>query len=221
MKTLKENENWSVSLKAAQTNAEDLPRPKIGDDDGVTDRTMNAIIVLFTILTLFFSIAAGAMDNDQVKYRIMLRQAMLDMDRMEYDKAIIKLLEVRANTSDNANVDHMLGICYLYGENDQQKAVFYLNRAVQHASASYMEWDLDETHAPVQTAYHLAVAYENLKDFGKAAEFYGQYLALIEGSPSTISTRTMALIGKNAERCRTTATETETQVSEPNVVINK
>jgi tetratricopeptide (TPR) repeat protein len=221
MKTLKENENWSVNLKAAQTNSTDGPRPKIGDDDGVSDRTMNAIIVLFTFITLFFSITAGAKDNDQVKYRIMLRQAMLDMDRMEYDKAIIKLLEVRAHTPENANVDHMLGICYLYGENDQQKAVFYLNRAVQHASLDYMEWDLDEVHAPVQTAYHLAVAYENLKDFGKAAEFYGQYLVSIEGRTGTISSRTMALIGKNAERCRTTDTETEIPVSESNVVINK
>lgn len=221
MKTSKENENWSVSPKDTLANNQTVTRPRIGDDDGISDRAMNIVIVLFTLLTMLISISAGASQSDSVKYRIILRQAMLDMDRMEYDKAIIKLLEVRANTPENANVDQMLGICYLYGENDQQKAVFYLNRAVQHTSVDYMEWDLDEVNAPVQTAYHLAVAYENLRDYEKAAEFYGQYLASIEGKDNSISSRTMSLIAKNVERCKSSATDSTTQTDEPNVVINK
>ena len=220
MKTLNENQKWSASLKTSPQSSEDYPRPRIGDDDGISNRAMNAVILLFMILTVGITVIAGAA-NDDVKYRILLRQAMLDMDRMEYDKAIIKLLEVRANTDENANVSHMLGLCYLYGEGEAEKAVFYLNRAVEHVSADYEEWDLDETKAPIQTAYHLGKAYEQLEDFAKAAEYYGTFLDHLETGIEVASVRTKALIGKNAERCRLAALQTEGTVAIENVVLNK
>ncbi len=220
MKTSNNNQNLSMSLKPTQTFNQEMPRPKIGDDDGISNRAMNALIVLFTLITLGASIlSANAQDN--VKYRIILRQAMLDMDRLEYDKALIKLLEVRANTDENANVNHMLGMCYLYGQEAPTKAAFYLNQAVKTVSRDYQEWDLDETNAPAETAYHLAIAYEKLEDFGKAAGFYQQYLASVSNPEKPNTSRTFAIISRNADRCQLAAEKQMADEELENMVINK
>jgi tetratricopeptide (TPR) repeat protein len=165
---------------------------------------MNFLIVLFTLLTVFATVAVATPNND-VKYRIMLRQAMLDIDRMQYDKAIVKLLEVRANTEENANVNHLLGKCYLYGEVSYEKAVFYLSRAAEDATEEYEEWDLDETRAPLETFYLLAKAYENTELFDMAAEYYAMFLDSLEGGKVNASSRTYAIINQSATNCRIAA----------------
>lgn len=210
MKTLKQNQTLGVGQKAFIRNQEVSPRPKIGDDDGVSDRAMNLIIVLFTILTVCVTVATASA-NDEVKYRILLRQAMLDIDRMEYDKAVVKLLEVRNNTEANANVDHLLGKCYLYGDLSSEKAVFYLNRAAEQTSTAYESWDLDETNAPVETLYLLAKAYENSEHFDMAAQFYAQFVESVENGVIDVSSRTYAILSQNAERCRLAAAAQESK----------
>lgn len=220
MKTLKNNQRWDASLKALPTNVERDPRPKIGDDDGISNRAMNMVIIFFMLLTVGVTIATAAPTED-VKYRILLRQAMLDMDRLEYDKAITKLLEVRANTEENANVSHMIGLCYLYGQDSPQKAVFYLNRAASNVSEEYESWDLDETSAPVQTTYHLAKAYEALEDFEKASDYYAQFLDHLDSGAKVASSRTYTIISNNAMNCRLAAKSKSATVESENIVLNK
>jgi tetratricopeptide (TPR) repeat protein len=220
MKTSNNNQNWSMNLKSAQTFNQEATRPKIGDDDGISNQAMNALIVLFMLITVGLSIVSAAASDD-VKYRILLRQAMLDMDRLEYDKALVKLLEVRANTDENANVNHMLGMCYLYGQEAPDKAAFYLNQAVRSVSKDYLEWDLDEKNAPVETAYHLAIAYEQLENFGKAAGFYQQYLASVRDPDKPNTSRTYAIISHKAESCQLAAEKQAASFGNENIVINQ
>jgi tetratricopeptide (TPR) repeat protein len=221
MKTLNKNQKWSVSLKPASNYTEKTPRPKIGDDDGISDRTMNALIVLFTIITVCVSIGSASA-NDDVKYRILLRQAMLDMDRMQYNMALVKLIEVRANTEDNANLNHMLGLCYLQSQESAEKAVFYFNLAIPFASADHEEWDLDETNAPAEVVYYLASAYEQLEDYDKAAEYYGQFLASILGSSQHPNTsQTYAIISQKAESCKLATAKKSAELDFQNVVLNQ
>ena len=205
MKTLKENRNWSAALGAYIQNTEADPRPKIGDDDGISNRAMNYLILLFTLLTVGVTVAAAA-PNDDAKYRIVLRQAMLDIDRMDYDKAIVKLLEVRSNTPENANVNYLLGKSYLYGEVSYEKAVFYLNRAATSVTDEYEDWDLDETRAPSETVYLLAMAYENLEQFDLAADLYSIFLMELKNEGKLDeSSKTYAIISQSAERSRIAA----------------
>lgn len=221
MKTLNENQKWSVGLRSyLQENEESIPRSKIGDDDGISNRAMNAVIVLFMLLTVGISIAAAA-PTDEVKYRILLRQAMLDIDRMDYDRAIVKLLEVRSNTEENANVNHLLGVCYLYSGISNEKAVFYLSRALPEASAEYEEWVLEETRAPLEVMYLLAKAYERTEQFDMAAELYGQFLASLTTGRLSSSSKTYALISKSAESCKLAAAEQGKSELEQNIVLNK
>lgn len=201
MKTLNEQKNWGVELR---TSYVEPSKPKIGDDDGISDRFMNMVIVLFTLLTLGISFAASAQKCDSLQNRIMLRQAMLDMEREHYEKAVVKLLEVRVNAPDNANVNQMLGKCFLCGSRETDKAIFYLSRAVTQMSEDYEEWDLDETRAPLETAYYLAKAYEDQEQMALAAESYELYLNAT--ADATVSkSRTYAMIRRSAERCRAAA----------------
>jgi len=221
MKTLNKNQKWSVSLKPASNYTEETPRPKVGDDDGISDRTMTVLIVLFTIITVCISIGSASANND-LKYRILLRQAMLDMDRMQYDKALVKLIEVRANTDDNANVNHMLGMCYLQSPESVEKAVFYFNLAAPFASPDYEEWDLDETTAPAEVVYYLASAYEQLEDYAKAAEYYGQFLASMnESNEHPNTSRTYAIISQKVETCKLATAEQSAELDYQSVVLNQ
>jgi tetratricopeptide (TPR) repeat protein len=221
MKTLNENQKWSASLGAyLQENEVSNPRPKIGDDDGISNKAMNAVLVLFMLLTVGISIVAAAAPTEEVKYRILLRQAMLDIDRMDYDEAIVKLLEVRTNTEENANVNHLLGVCYLNSGKSYEKAVFYLNRALSDVSADYEEWVLEETRAPLEVMYLLAKAYEKTEQFDMAADMYAQFLASLQTGKLNPSSKTYALISKSAENCRIAAVQ-QGIIVDNNIVLNK
>lgn len=222
MKTLNKDKSWSAELGTYLRNHESTPRPKIGDDDGISNGKMNIVIVLFTLLTIGVTVlAANAAGNEDVKYRILLRQAMLDIDRMDFDKAIVKLLEVRSNTDDNANVDHLLGMSYLYGEVSAEKAVYYLSRAASEATVDYEEWDLDETRAPIETVYMLAKAYEVTEHFDMAADFYSQFLASLNEDQLDKESRTYGIINRSAVECRLAAAQQAGVNSSDNVVLGQ
>lgn len=219
MKTLNQNK-WSVDLVKTPLNGKRSSRPRIGDDDGISDRAMNAVIILFMLITMGLAFTASAQAPDSVQCRIILRQAMLDMEREQYDQAVTKLLEVRANTPENANVCQMLGRCYLYGYNDAEKAVFYLTRATGHVSTLFEEWDMDESRAPIETAYHLAKAQEMLGNYAEAANSYEEFLTYLQ-QDSRSGSRMYAMIGQNATRCRTAAVQELDDATDQNVVFNK
>ena len=218
MKTLQNNQTMSINANAALNQTSKNQKPRIGDDDGISERTLNALIVILTVLALCLSIGS-ATANDDVKYRVLLRQAMLDMDRMQYDKALVKLLEVRANIDENANVNQMLGMCYLYGSKSAEKAVFYFNLAAPFASDEHEEWDLDEKNASTRVIYHLATAYEQSENYEKAAEFYGQFLASLQTPDKPNTSRTFAIISQKAETCRLAAAKQAEDVENQNIVL--
>lgn len=220
MKTLDQNQKWSAGINSHLRKTENQnPRPKIGDDDGISNRAMNAVIMLFMLLTVGLTVAIGA-PNDDVKYRITLRQAMLDMDRFDYEKALVKLLDVYTNTEPNANINYLLGKCYLYGNVSHKKAAFYLNKAAENVSVDYEEWVLEEETAPVETLYLLGIAYEQTEHYDLAAQYYGQFLAkCLDSGQVNPSSRTFAIINKAAENCRIAAT-TETDQFRQSIVLN-
>ncbi len=214
MKTSNQLQNLNIAYKSESIQPS---KPRIGDDDGISNRAMNLVIVLFTLITIGISLAASAQQPDSVRTRILLRQAMLDMDREHYDKAVVKLLEVRAANPENANVNQMLGKCFLHGSGEPGKAIFYFNKAVDHITAEHEEWDLDETRAPLETAYLLAQAYEQEGRMAEAAASYERFIAAAEQLPMAKS-RTYALIAQSAQRCRNSTANTDAALE--NVVFN-
>lgn len=208
MKTLNQNQKqkWSAGLGTIIQKEETDPRPQIGDDDGISDKAMNIVIVLFMLLTVGVTVAtAETPSGTHANNAGLFQKALDDMDQMRFDKAINKLLKVRNLAPENANVDYLIGKCYLYGDVSDEKAAFYLNRAASCISYSYESWDISENCAPVETIYLLARAYERTEHYDLAAQHYEQFLLLIEDGPVKSTSRTYAIVSGAAEKCKQAA----------------
>jgi tetratricopeptide (TPR) repeat protein len=205
MTTNAQSLEWNAVLQSQGGNespgTSPLP-PKIGTDDGISNRLMNILLVIFMLLTVGLAVASGAVADD-VKYRLLLRQSMLDIDQLNYDDALPKLMEVFAVDPENANVTYMLGVCHLRGTGNYHKAAFYFEKAAKSVSPTYLTWDLEERSSPVQTLYLLASAYESAGAFEKAAVAYQNFLAFgAEEGAKKLSQRVTAMIQRNLAQCQ-------------------
>lgn len=202
MKTIAHTSNPFRALFFKNAPEPHASRPRIGTDDGISNRGMNILLIIFMMLTVGLAVAS-ATETDNVKMRILLRQSMLDVEQQRYDEAVPKLMELLAKDSENANAAYLLGICHLYGTRNFHQAAFYLNRASAAASTSYESWDLEERHAPVQTHYLLATAWEQAGDDKRAALAYEQYIAAVTGDEAKkISPRIMSMVRNNIANAR-------------------
>lgn len=176
--------------------------PRIGTDDGISNRGLNLLLILFMLLTVGLAVAS-ANDAEQVKNRILLRQSMLDIEYLRYEEAIPKLMEVMAKDPDNANVSYLLGVCHLYGTRNYHQAAFYLERASRSVSASYESWVLEERNAPVQSIYLLATAWEQANDNLRAMLAYEKYFQLLTGGDVVkVSERIRNIVKHNINNIR-------------------
>lgn len=159
-------------------------------------------LIASLILFLASIILSQAQERDQkTQARILLRQAMLDIDRLDYDKAITKLLDHRSISQENANVCYLLGISYLYSgkrPRSMEKASFYLNKAAKNINTEYEFWILDEMAAPPETFYHLGKAEEQLEKFEEAANAFENYLVILEEDKQITRSKMYALIKQTA-----------------------
>jgi len=188
-------------------------RPKIGTDDGISNRKMNIMLIVFMIMTMLVTVLAAnaspSNGDDVLKLRILLRQSMLDMDRGNYDAALQKLTVVFESDMDNANVAYLIGKCHFHGAKDYPKAAFYFERASRSVSASYSDWDLDERQAPIQSVYLMASAYEAAGEAERAAWAYEQFMAKTgEDGQIKLSTRMRTILQRSLAHNRLVASET-------------
>jgi tRNA A37 threonylcarbamoyladenosine modification protein TsaB len=125
--------------------------------------------------------AQAQQHNKANEHRILLKQAMLDIDRLNYDAAMQKLLDLNRFSNGNAHTDYLLGKCYLYSNtnNSFEKAAAYLNKAAESINPDYEFWVLNETQAPIDVLYHMGKAYEKLEFYEEATASLNAYLDLL------------------------------------------
>lgn len=166
--------------------------------------TIGVLLFVLSVLT-----SQAQYQSVESQSRILLRQAMLDMDRLDYGSAISKLLEHRALNLDNANTFYLLGKCYLYAEGrikSFEKAAFYLEQASQSINPDYEFWILSESSAPPEVHYHLGKAHEKLNNYQNAAEALANYLQFLAKDPQIAQRSKMfASIEKTAIEFQTAA----------------
>jgi len=213
MKTLSTTHQPSAVLFYKGAPSSQNSGPRIGTDDGISNRGMNILLIIFMMLTVGLAVAS-ATETDDVKMRILLRQSMLDVEQQRYQEAVPKLMELLAKDGENANAAYLLGICHLYGTRNFHHAAFYLERASAAATPDYESWDLEERNAPVQTHYLLATAWEQAGDDDRAALAYEQYIAKVTGSDAkTISPRIMKMVRHNIATARMRSNESLTETA--------
>ncbi|MBN1184762.1 MAG: PD40 domain-containing protein [Bacteroidales bacterium] len=77
---------------------------------------------------------------------------------------------------DNANINYRMGICYLNIPGKKDKAIPFLEKAIQNVSASYIEGSLKEVHAPLDALLYLGNAYRVNNQLEKACVAYKKYI---------------------------------------------
>ncbi|TNF28054.1 MAG: hypothetical protein EP314_04265, partial [Bacteroidetes bacterium] len=114
------------------------------------------------------------------------KQKFNKADALVYDGAYMEALplleEMYASDTMNANLNHLLGICYLMGKKDHTLAIKRLESATRDVAApgSYEEGNWKEKRAPGITYYYLGKAYHFKNRFDLAVSNYYNYRSYIE-----------------------------------------
>jgi hypothetical protein len=90
----------------------------------------------------------------------------------DYQEALKEYLELIKSYPKNFNIKYRIGQCYLNVPGEKDKAIPYLEDAVNHINPKYKEGKFKETGAPYDVYYYLANAYRIDNQLDKALEAY-------------------------------------------------
>lgn len=131
------------------------------------------VFYLTTILfSLLFSVASGQTKSE-------LREKFFEAEAFalyeEWQEALPGYLELLQLFPENNNYKYRIGMCYLNIPGQKEKALGYLQDAVQNINEKYKEGRFKETGAPYDAIYYLANAYQITNQLDKAIETYQEF----------------------------------------------
>ncbi len=112
------------------------------------------------------------------------KQKFNKADALFYDGSYMEALplfeEMYAYDTTNANLNYLLGVCYLLGKKDHNLALRRLESATKDVSLQHSEADWKERKAPGLTYLYLGKTYHFKNEFDKAVANYYNYRSYIE-----------------------------------------
>ena len=116
-----------------------------------------------------------------------LKEYFLDAEfffaQEDYNDALYDYMELYNNGyNENANINYRMGICYLNITGQKDKAISFLNYAVNNTSRKYNNGSFKETNAPIDAWLFLGNAYRVNSLLDKAIEVYSKYKTLTKSS---------------------------------------
>lgn len=132
-----------------------------------------ALLISLVHLVLFTNITAQTEDKK-------LKEVFLDAEYFflneDYDEAITNYLAIyRRGFEENGNINYRIGQCYLRISDEKEKAIPYLEKAINFATDKYQEGVLRETGSPLESYYYLGNAYRINNQLDKAILSYEKY----------------------------------------------
>lgn len=130
-------------------------------------------------LIILFSVVAGFPLQGQ---KIMPTPSELYTDATEfiysgdYFDALLLLLSLEDRGHKTANVDYLIGECYLNIQGQKTKAIPFLKTSIQNISANHSGTTLQEEYAPVKSLLYLGIAYRLNYEFDKALKCFNDYI---------------------------------------------
>lgn len=98
-----------------------------------------------------------------------------------YVDALSDFMEVyNHGNSENANLNYLIGICYLNIPGQKDKSIEYFLKAAPKVSLDYKKSSLKEEYAPVDLYLYLGNAYRINEQFDEAIEAYEKYKTYID-----------------------------------------
>lgn len=98
----------------------------------------------------------------------------------DYKEALFNFKKLYDKGIKNANINYLIGLCYMHLEGEEPKAIPYLEEASRGISMSYIEGSFKETGSPGDTYFHLGNAYQIHYEFDKAIDSYRKFIALLD-----------------------------------------
>lgn len=90
--------------------------------------------------------------------------------------------------STNANINYKIGVCYLESATEKNKALAYLEKAVQNIGHNYNPEDPKEKKAPEMAYYSLGVAYRLAYRFSESNNYFNKFKDIIGGRNKELTT---------------------------------
>jgi len=138
---------------------------------------MKAKIYLLGLLICIFNTAFS--QGNKSDYRENFTQGNLLILEQNYPLALKYFLDAYKIDSTNANINYKLGFCYLQSANEKNKALPFLERAVQNVSHNYDDTEPREKKAPENAYYLLGTAYRLANRFNESTTYFNKFKDIV------------------------------------------
>ena len=137
---------------------------------------MKKLALLFTVLFCLNALIKAQEYDEKVYFS----DAEYFFVQEFYIDALSDFLEVsKHGHEDNANLNYMIGVCYLNIPGQKEKSIEYFLKAEPSVSVDYKKSSLKEQYAPVDLYLFLGNAYRISEQFDKAIDAYNKYKAIV------------------------------------------
>ncbi len=128
--------------------------------------------ILFLILSISLS---SLFAQNNADFILKFKNANDVYKAANYFQALPLYLELYKTDTTNANLNFLVGSCYLKAKGGKAKAIPYFERAKLSIKSDYKEGSTDERHAPILSHKLLGDAYHIHSEFDKAIQSYENY----------------------------------------------
>jgi len=133
---------------------------------------------LVTFLLLFASITFG-FAQAKADYRENFTQGNLLILEGNFPLALKYFLDAYKIDSTNANINYKVGYCYLQSATEKNKALYYLEKAVQNVGHNYTDMEPREKKAPEMAYYYLGMAYRLQYKFTESNVYLNKFKDIV------------------------------------------
>lgn len=132
-------------------------------------------VLLFTCCLILLNSLILSQEKEQINAKRYFNEAHRYILFKNYSAALTPLLKISENDADNANVNYLIGLCYLYSDFDKDKAPDYFKKTLKDTIYDYKRGDFNQRKAPTCTYYYLAKAYHLNYKFDEAIKMFEIY----------------------------------------------
>jgi tetratricopeptide (TPR) repeat protein len=184
-------------------------KPRVGTDDGISDKTLNGLIMVFMLLMLGIAVASAS-NRDGVSDETVLQHAVVDVDNGRFDEAARKLRALSVRHPESAYVSYLLGICTMQREQAMEEAIAHLSKCANRVADNARPCLRADGEVPVMALYLLGSAMESAGQAEAASQAYEQYLlAAAQSTETNLSPRVIGMIQRKVDSLRGMEQSTE------------
>ncbi|RME18432.1 MAG: hypothetical protein D6799_02905 [Bacteroidetes bacterium] len=137
-------------------------------------------IICSVLLSISFSFFSQVKDKeDKENYKTLFTEGSYLILEGNYSLALQYLKRAYELDSSNANINFLIGECYLHSATEKSKAEYYLAKSVQQVKKRYSPNDYTEKSAPPHAYLYYAHALHINYKFDEAIQNYDKFLSYI------------------------------------------